>query len=56
MNRGSRLDELLTLLFMVLAVIAVVCYFFVDSRLVFMIIGGIAVVMRIVQYIMRIFP
>lgn len=55
MKRGSRADEILTLIFMILAVAAVICFFAVDNRLVFMICGGVAVIMRITQYILRFF-
>ncbi|MDH6312074.1 hypothetical protein M2137_000837 [Parabacteroides sp. PFB2-10] len=54
MRRGSRLDELFTLLFMVLAIGAVICFFALrGDRTWFLILGGIAVVLRVVQYVMR---
>lgn len=53
MRRGSKADEILTLVFMVLAIAAVVCYFAVTNRVVFLSIGGLAVVLRIVQYALR---
>jgi Ca2+/Na+ antiporter len=55
MKRGSRWDELLTLLFMLLAIAAVICFFAVNGRLPFYICGGLAVVLRVVQYIARYF-
>ncbi|MDH6534049.1 hypothetical protein M2101_000701 [Parabacteroides sp. PM5-20] len=56
MRRGSRGDEILTLLFMVLAIAAVVCYFAVsDNRAAFLSFGGLAVILRVVQYILRYF-
>jgi hypothetical protein len=55
MIRGSKSDEWMTLLFMLLAITAVICFFAVDNRLIFMICGGTAVVLRIIQYIMRFF-
>ena len=57
MKRGSRLDELLTLLFMVAAVGALVCFFVLDRNHnpTYLILGGIAVLLRIAQYIMRMF-
>jgi hypothetical protein len=55
MMRGSRTDEIFTLLFMVLAIAAVVCFFAVDNRTVFLILGGISVVIRLVQYALRFF-
>ena len=56
MKRGSRADEVMTLLFMLLAIASVVCFFTVDNRLAFMLCGGTAVLLRVVQYIMRLFP
>jgi len=56
MKRGSRLDEIMTLLFMVLAVAAIICFFALGSRnQTYIILGGIAVFLRIAQYIMRFF-
>ncbi|MDR1455331.1 MAG: hypothetical protein LBJ01_06745 [Tannerella sp.] len=56
MTRGSKADDVLTLLFMLLAVAAVVCFFAAGNRLAFMICGGLAVLLRSVQYILRFFP
>ncbi|MDR3142255.1 MAG: hypothetical protein LBU37_11095 [Tannerellaceae bacterium] len=53
--RGSKADELLTLLFMVLAIAAVICYFAVSNKMVFMYLAGIAIVIRLAQYILRYF-
>jgi len=55
MKRGSRLDELLTLLFMVLAIGAIVCFFVWKGSPTYLVLGGIAIVLRIAQYIMRFF-
>jgi Ca2+/Na+ antiporter len=55
MKRGGRFDELLTLLFMLLAIATVICFFTVDNRLPFWICGGAAVLLRSVQYILRFF-
>lgn len=55
MKRGGRLDELLTLIFMILAIAAVICFFAVSDRSWFLSLGGIAVVMRIIQYVTRYF-
>ena len=56
MKKGSRFDELLTLLFMALFVAAVVCYFVLGSENpTYFILGGIAIVMRVAQYILRLF-
>ena len=57
MKRGSRTDEILTLLFMIMAIGAVICFFaFSDNRIVFIALGGVAVILRIIQYILRFFP
>jgi Ca2+/Na+ antiporter len=56
MRRGSRIDELMTLLFMLLFIASVICFFAVDNRLAFIICGGVAFLLRVIQYIMRIFP
>ncbi|MDR1161400.1 MAG: hypothetical protein LBK45_03580 [Tannerellaceae bacterium] len=53
--RGSKADELLTLLFMILAIAAVICYFAVSNKMVFMYLAGIAIVIRLAQYILRYF-
>ncbi|MDR1813606.1 MAG: hypothetical protein LBR18_02015 [Tannerella sp.] len=56
MRRGSPVDQLLTLLFMLLAIGAVVCYFAVPSNpAVYWILGGLAVLLRITHYILRFF-
>ena len=56
MNKNNRADEILTLLFMLLAVAAGICYFTAGAnRLPFYICGGLAIAIRIVQYIVRIF-
>lgn len=56
MKRGDRLDELFTLLFMVLAVTAGVLYFTIkDNTLPFIICGSIAILLRIAQYMIRFF-
>jgi len=56
MKRGSRLDELFSLLFMVIAVGGIVCFFVLGrNNPTYLILVGIAVLMRITQYIMRMF-
>jgi hypothetical protein len=55
MKRGSKSDEWLTLLFMLLAVTAVICFFAADNPFIYMICGGLALVLRIIQYILRFF-
>ncbi|MBN2660742.1 MAG: hypothetical protein JXR54_05685 [Tannerellaceae bacterium] len=51
--RDSKLDKILTIVFMVLAIAAVVCYFALDNKVVFLYCGGAAVVVRLTQYFMR---
>ena len=53
MTRGSKADEILTLVFMLLAIAAVVCYFAVSDKAVFLYCGGAAIVLRLVQYVLR---
>lgn len=54
MRRGDRWDELFTLLFMVLAIAAGILYFTVkENRLPFMLCGGAAILLRLVQYFLR---
>ncbi len=54
MRRGDRWDELFTLLFMLLAIAAGVLYFTVkENRLPFMLCGGAAILLRLVQYFLR---
>lgn len=53
MMRGSKIDSILTLLFMLLAIAAVVCYFAVNDRTVFLYCGGAAICIRLIQYLMR---
>jgi hypothetical protein len=55
MKRGGRADELLTLLFMLLAIASVICYFTAGNRLVFISCAGVAIVLRVIQYILRFF-
>jgi membrane protein YdbS with pleckstrin-like domain len=55
MTRRNKWDELLTALFMVLAVAAVVSFFAARNQPYYLIFGGIAVLLRIVQYVMRMF-
>lgn len=52
MMRGSKLDEIMTLCFMLLAVAAVIC-FFTAGPTVFLSVGGVAVAVRLVQYLLR---
>jgi len=51
--RGSKLDEIMTLLFMVLAVASVVVVFITNNRGYFLAVAGVAVVIRLIQYVLR---
>ncbi len=53
MTRGSKTDSILTILFLVLAAAAIICYFAVDDRHAFLYLGGAAVCFRLVQYLLR---
>ena len=53
MKRNSKADEIFTLCFMLLARAAVVCYFAISDKSVFMYCGGAAILLRVVQYILR---
>lgn len=53
MKRGSRADGIITLVFMLLAIAAVVCYFAVSDRTAFLYCGGAAIVLRLTQYVLR---
>ncbi|MDR2388933.1 MAG: hypothetical protein LBD89_03995 [Tannerellaceae bacterium] len=55
MIRGSKTDELLSLIFILLAVAAGICFFASEDRMAFLITGGVAVVFRLVQYALRFF-
>lgn len=55
MMRGSKTDEILSLIFMLLALAAGICFFVAQDRMVFWIVGGIAVAFRLVQYALRFF-
>ena len=53
MTRGSKADEIMTLLFMLLGIAAVICYFTVSDKSVFLYCGGAAIVLRLIQYVLR---
>ncbi|GHT29552.1 hypothetical protein AGMMS49574_06620 [Bacteroidia bacterium] len=56
MMRGSKLDEIINLVFLILAIAAGICYFAVnDNHKTFLVVGGIAVVLKLVQYFLRFF-
>lgn len=53
MVRGNKIDTVLTLIFLALAVAAVICYFSVTDRTAFLYCGGAAICFRLVQYLIR---
>jgi membrane protein YdbS with pleckstrin-like domain len=56
MMRGSKLDEIINLVFLILAIGAGICYFAVnDDHKTFLVVGGVAVVLKLVQYFLRFF-
>jgi hypothetical protein len=55
MRRGSKIDDILSLIFILLAVAAGVCFFVVNDRMAFWAVGGVAVVFRLIQYALRFF-
>ena len=56
MRSKGRFDELITVLFMILAIGAVICFFALGSGdPTYLILGGLAVVIRIIQYVVRFF-
>lgn len=58
MTRDSKVDQIMTLIFMLFAIAAVVSYIYTFSssdKRVFLICAGVAVLIRIAQYILRFF-
>jgi hypothetical protein len=55
MKKGDKWDELLTVLFMILAIAAIVVYFAKPTQPYYLICGGTAIGIRIVQYALRFF-
>ncbi|MBR8702571.1 hypothetical protein [Porphyromonas levii] len=53
MRNNNSLDQLLTVVFMLLAVASIVLFFVVEDRTWFYRLGGIAVAVRLFQYIWR---
>lgn len=54
MTRGDKLDKVLTGVFLILAVITIVCYFtFPDNNKPFLYSGCVAISFRLFQYLMR---
>ncbi|MBR5296782.1 MAG: hypothetical protein IKU29_02805 [Parabacteroides sp.] len=54
MVRGNKINTILTIIFMVLAAVAVICYFAIpENKLPFLYSGGAAICIRLVQYLMR---
>lgn len=52
MEQG-KINKILTLIFMVLAVASVILYFTVDDKTIFWYCGGAAVCIRLTQYLMK---
>ena len=55
MKRGDKWDELFTVLFLVLAIAALICFFAARNQPYYLICGGIAILIRITHYIARFF-
>jgi len=55
MRRGDKWDELMTVVFMMLFILAVVFFLVARQQPYFLIFSGTAVVLRIVQYTLRLF-
>ena len=55
MKRGDKWDELLTVLFMTLAIVAIVLFFAKPAQPFYLICGGIAIAIRVVHYALRFF-
>lgn len=55
MFRGSKADEIITMIFMLFAVLAGGFLLFSSNRIYFLIFGGIAVGIRVIQYLIRFF-
>ena len=54
MRRTSRFDELFTVLFMVLAIGAIVCFFALGrDNPTYLVLGGLAIIIRLGQYFKR---
>lgn len=50
---SDSIDQLLTVLFMLVAVAAFVIFFTISDRTIFLYVGGVAVVLRLFQYGLR---
>ena len=55
MKRGDKWDELLTVVFMILAIAAVLLFFAKQNQPYYWICGGIAIAIRVTQYVLRFF-
>ena len=55
MKRGDKWDELLTVLFMTLAIVAIVLFFAKPAQPFYLICGGIAIAIRVLHYALRFF-
>lgn len=49
----DNINKVLTIIFLALAAVAVVCYFAIDDKTVFLYCGGAAVCIRLTQYLMK---
>lgn len=55
MQRGGKTDQVMTLIFMLLTFIAVACLLFASNRIYFLSFAGVAVLLRVIQYALRLF-
>ncbi|MDY3068560.1 MAG: hypothetical protein SOR57_02635 [Parabacteroides sp.] len=58
MTKGSKADEIMTLVFMVFAIAAIASYIYSFSspdKTIFLCCAGAAIIMRVVQYLLRFF-
>ena len=56
MKSRGKFDEVFTALFMLLAVGAIVCYLALgSSNPTYLVLGGLAIILRLVQYVKRFF-
>lgn len=49
----EKITKILTLLFLILAAAAVICYFTVEDKTIFLYCGGAAICIRLTQYLMK---
>lgn len=53
MTRGDKTDQILTILFMTLALTTVISFFAVSDRTITLYCGGAAILLRMIQYFLR---